>query len=237
MTLLDSPSVPFIDSPPSYKEVATAINKCKNGASACPFDQLSILILKRCPILLTLLHSIIVNCLESKAHSTLLETRCNNPHLQKGRYIGFRRTSGRSHYNLYGTRFLLLQWKQKCKTSYSQTITLIRRHKRVSGRRLTVLEHTEMLSHLIKDAKRHSRSLVVTLLDLRNAFGEISHDPIHASMEYHHLPNPFKENIQRHLFRLSNSNHSWKRLDRPDRNHERCVAGRSVFPIIIQSLF
>ena len=66
MTLLDPPSIPFIDSPPSYKEVATAINKCKNGASACPFDQLSILILKRCPILRTLLHSIIVNCWNQK---------------------------------------------------------------------------------------------------------------------------------------------------------------------------
>ena len=50
-----------------------------------------------------------------------------------------------------------------------------------------------MLSHLMKVAKRHSRSRVVTLLHLRNAFVEFSHDLIRTSMEYHHLPTPFKE--------------------------------------------
>ena len=44
-----------------------------------------------------------------------------------------------------------------------------------------VSDHTEMLTHAIKDAKRHSRSLVVTLLDLKNAFGEVDHNLIRSS--------------------------------------------------------
>ncbi len=44
-----------------------------------------------------------------------------------------------------------------------------------------------MLTHLMKDAKRHQRSITITLLDLRNAFGEINHKLI-ESIDYHHIP-------------------------------------------------
>jgi len=59
---LPSPTSEYSDSPPKYKHVATAINKCKASGSACPFNQLSVIILKRCPILRTLLHKIVVEC-------------------------------------------------------------------------------------------------------------------------------------------------------------------------------
>ena len=48
--------------PPTYQAVARAINRCKSSFSACPLDQLSIIILKNCPILRTLLHRIITQC-------------------------------------------------------------------------------------------------------------------------------------------------------------------------------
>ena len=54
-----------------------------------------------------------------------------------------------------------------------------------------VLEHNELLAHLLKDAKRSQRSIVVTLLDLKNAFGEVHHNLIKAALRYHHLPHEF----------------------------------------------
>ncbi len=36
-------------------------------------------------------------------------------------------------------------------------------------------EHTAHLAHLIRQAKKQQRSLIVTLLDLRNTFGEDHH--------------------------------------------------------------
>ena len=45
-----------------------------------------------------------------------------------------------------------------------------------------VAEHTNVLTHLLREAKRHQRSIVVTLLDLKNAFGEVSHKLIFASL-------------------------------------------------------
>src|SRR6218665_3307087 len=51
-----------------------------------------------------------------------------------------------------------------------------------------VAEHTQVLSHVIRDAKRSQRSIVITLLDLKNAFGEVNHSLISASLKYHHVP-------------------------------------------------
>src|SRR6267154_1945203 len=41
-----------------------------------------------------------------------------------------------------------------------------------------VLEHTELLNFLMKDAKRTHRGYFAVLLDLRNAFGEVHHNLI-----------------------------------------------------------
>ena len=56
-----------------------------------------------------------------------------------------------------------------------------------------VTEHTELLTHIMKDAKRNGRSLIIVLLDLRNAFGEIQHDLIRSALKYHHLPSIFTD--------------------------------------------
>ena len=48
-----------------------------------------------------------------------------------------------------------------------------------------------MLSHLMHDAKRNMRCLVVTLLDLKNAFGEVHHNLIRASLAFHNVPSLF----------------------------------------------
>ena len=45
-----------------------------------------------------------------------------------------------------------------------------------------------MLAHILKTAKQEQRSVTVALLDLRNAFGEVHHNLIAASLRYHHAP-------------------------------------------------
>lgn len=54
-----------------------------------------------------------------------------------------------------------------------------------------VMEHTELLDNIMKSAKRHQRSLVLALFDLRNAFGEVRHNLIRSSLTYHHFPESF----------------------------------------------
>ena len=55
---------------------------------------------------------------------------------------------------------------------------------RISG----TFEHTSHLAYVINYARKSQRSLIVTLLDLRNAFGEVHHNLIDCVLEHHHVP-------------------------------------------------
>src|SRR6267154_5374036 len=63
---LPAPATPFDQSPPSYAEIAAIIKKARASSSACPLDQISVIALKKCPILRTILHNIISNCWQSQ---------------------------------------------------------------------------------------------------------------------------------------------------------------------------
>ena len=49
MQKLDIPSIGFRLEAPTYKEIAKIIFKMKSSASPCPLDQVSIIVLKKCP--------------------------------------------------------------------------------------------------------------------------------------------------------------------------------------------
>ena len=44
---------------------------------------------------------------------------------------------------------------------------------------------------MIRDAKLKQKSLVITLLDLKNGFGEVQHSLIYTALRYHHVPDHF----------------------------------------------
>ena len=55
------------------------------------------------------------------------------------------------------------------------------------------------MSHLINHARqKEKRSLVVTLIDSKNAFGEVHHELIRAILHFHHIPR-FIEKFILHL--------------------------------------
>ena len=49
-------------------------------------------------------------------------------------------------------------------------------------------EHTAHLVYVINNTRVKQRSLHVTLLDLKNAFGEVNHNLLDGVLEYHHIP-------------------------------------------------
>ena len=58
------------------------------------------------------------------------------------------------------------------------------------------LEHTARMAHIINTARiKQLRSVVSTLLDLKNAFGEVYHNLIRGVLEYHHIPDHVKNLI------------------------------------------
>ena len=44
------------------------------------------------------------------------------------------------------------------------------------------------MAYIINQARIRQRSLVITLLDLKNAFGEVHHNLIQSVLGYHHIP-------------------------------------------------
>ena len=44
------------------------------------------------------------------------------------------------------------------------------------------------MSHVINQDRIKQRSLVITLLDLKNALGEVHHNLIASVLSYHHIP-------------------------------------------------
>ena len=51
------------------------------------------------------------------------------------------------------------------------------------------------MAHIINTARVKQRSVVTTLLDLKNAFGEVHHNLIREVLEYHHIPDHIKNLI------------------------------------------
>ena len=51
-----------------------------------------------------------------------------------------------------------------------------------------MIEHTETLTHVINHARKKQKSLTITLLDLKNAFGEVNHKLLISVLKYHHVP-------------------------------------------------
>ena len=58
------------------------------------------------------------------------------------------------------------------------------------------LEHTAHMAHIINTARIKQRSVIITLLDLKNAFGELHHNLIYEVLQYHHLPREISDLIR-----------------------------------------
>ena len=54
------------------------------------------------------------------------------------------------------------------------------------------LEHTAQMADIINKARIKQRSVVITLLDLKNAFGDVHHNLIQSVLDYHHIPDHVK---------------------------------------------
>jgi hypothetical protein len=83
-------------------------------------------------------------------------------------------------------------------------------------------KHSELLTHIMREAKRHQRSISVTTIDLRNAFGEVDHRLIKSSLEEYHVPRPIVQ-----LF-CNIYNNSRVTIAVNDDHSEAIVVGRGV---------
>ena len=67
------------------------------------------------------------------------------------------------------------------------------------------IEHTHKLAYVIRHAKRKQKTSVVTLLDLKNAFREVSHSVIPTVLQFHHIPREMQNIISERYSGFSTS--------------------------------
>ncbi|CAB4017701.1 Hypothetical predicted protein [Paramuricea clavata] len=183
---------------PTYRENSKIIRKMKSRGSACPFDQISIISFQRCPILRTHLWRIICKCWNEKnipsvwkhAAAILIHKKDSTEDPANFRPICLEPVLLKVITSLLRNRI----FKFVCENEFIESGIQKGFWPGISG----TIEHTELLLHLINHARNKQRSLVVTLIDLKNAFGEVHHKLIRTILIAHHIPEEiicFVENL------------------------------------------
>ena len=168
----------------------------KSSGSPCPLDQISIISFKRCPYLRTYITEIIKVVWSSgtlpnewKKACTVLAHKKGDPNDP----ANFRPITLESiplkifTSALRNSIFEFLRLNNFVEHEIQKGFM-----PKLSG----TLEHTSLMAHIIDRARARQRSLVITLLDLKNAFGEVHHNLISKVLRYHHIPIPIQTLIE-----------------------------------------
>ena len=166
------PSIPYDLRPPSYHQITKVVRRMKASGSPCPLGKVSIIPFKRCPYLrsyLTELFRIIWKSVNTprawKKACTILINKKGDP-------------SDPANFRPITLETIPLKIFTSCMRdsmyAFLQRNGYIEHNiqKAFPPRLFGTFEYTAQLANVINTVRTKQRSLVVTLLDLKNAFGE-----------------------------------------------------------------
>ena len=167
---LSDPEVQFNLDPPTYQQITNVIRKMKSSGSPCPLDQLSIISFKPTEW--------------KRACTILIHKKGNNNDPSNFRPITLESIPLKVFTScLRNAVYSFLASNNFVEHNIQKGFT-----PNLSG----TLEHTAQMADIINKARIRQRSVVITLLDLKNAFGEIHHNLIQSVLDYHHIPDHIK---------------------------------------------
>ena len=168
----------------------------KAYGSPCPLDQISVICFKRCPFLRTYLTELIRAVWLSGTVPTEWKRACTILIHKQGE------ASNPSNFRPITPESIPLKVFTSClrNSMYSfLTANQYIEHNKQKGFTPNLsgtLEHTAQMANIINKARIKQRSLVITLLDLKNAFGEVHHNLVQSVLDYHHVPFHVKDIIR-----------------------------------------
>ena len=189
---LSDPVFKFNLDPPTYQQITNIIRKMKSSGSPCPLDQLSIICFKRCPYLRSHLADLIHETWRSGTVPTEWKRACTILIHKKGN------TNDPSNFRPITLESVPLKVFTSCLRnavySFLTSNNFIEHNiqKGFTPNLSGTLEHTAQMADIINKARIRQRSVVITLLDLKNAFGEVHHNLIQSVLDYHHIPDYIK---------------------------------------------
>ena len=181
-------NIPFNLSPPTYQEITRIIKRMKFPGSSCPLDQISIICFKPCPHLSSFILNICTEVLRNntlpaqwtKAAIILIHKKGDPSLPENFRPIALEPVSLKIFTSLFRNRvFTYLINNQYIESHYQKGFM-----PGMSG----TFEHIAEMSHIINHSRKQQRSVNITLIDLKNVFGEVHHSLIQSVLRYHDIP-------------------------------------------------
>ena len=211
--------VEFDDNPPAYKEFAKKLRKTRSKSAPGP-NGVPYVVYKRCPGVAKLLWNYLRllwkrNVLSDawrEAEGVFIPKEEGANTVKKFRTISLLNVEGKLFFSMKADRitdFLM-------DSGYIDPSIQKGGIPGVSG----CLEHTALLSQLIREAKSEKKNLVVTWLDIANAYGSIPHDVIQKALLKAHVPENTRHLIESYYsdvkirFTTKNFTTEWQRVEK-----------------------
>ena len=181
------PDTAFDNKPPTYLEFTKKLRKTRTRSAPGP-NGVPYRVYKRCPEVAKLLYQYL-RCMWARnaisdtwqeAEGVFIPKVDNASTVQKFRTISLLNVEGKLYFALKSNRIVDFVLSN----GYIDTSIQKGGVPGVSG----CLEHTAVVSQLIREAKREKKNLVVTWLDIANAYGSIPHKLIFKALSEAHIP-------------------------------------------------
>lgn len=181
--------------PPTLREFRSGMRGKRNGA--CPgLNALSYLVYKKCPAILQTLHKICVQVYKTNkvpkdwaaAFVVLLQKADCLDDPSEFRPIAITNTAGKLFFSIISSRLQAYLVKNNFIKSQSQKGFLFG----VPG----CIEHSFALVEALRRVRAEQRAIVISWIDLANAYGSVKHNLIQFALDWYHVP----KNIQGLIF-------------------------------------
>ena len=214
----EQPEFEYDDTPPTWHQFNRILRKTRNKSSPGP-NGVPYLVYKRCPGVARQLYSYlkgmwrknIISRTWRKAEGIFIPKVENAKEVGKFRTISLLNVEGKLFFALKAERMTEYCMKNKFIDSSIQKGGV----PGVSG----CMEHTAILSQLIKEAKEGKKDLVVVWLDIANAYGTIPHSMIMQSLRKAHVPEEVCELVESYYsdvairFTTRNFTTEWQKVE------------------------
>lgn len=189
------PNHAFFEKPPTFKELKRSVRSKRNGAAA-GLNALTYVLYKRCNSVLRTLYNILLHVFDKKdvpadwaaAFVVLLQKSDDLSKPEEFRPIAITNTVGKIFFSIISDRLQKFMVKNRYINSGIQKGFLFG----VPG----CIEHSFALHEALSKASTEKRAIVISWIDLANAYGSVRHNLIQFALNWYHVP----ESIQHLIF-------------------------------------
>ena len=215
----DEPEVAFNNDVPSWAEFNKHLRKTRSKSAPGP-NGVPYIVYKRCPKVARLLWLYLRGMWKKNmiseswrtAEGVFIPKEDGATSVDKFRTISLLNVEGKLYFALRADRLIHYTLANK----YIDTSIQKGGVPGISG----CMEHTAILSQLIREAKAEKKGLVVTWLDIANAYGSIPHSLIKLALRRAHVPEEFCNLVESYYgnvkirFTTKNFTTDWQRVEK-----------------------